>query len=188
MVYWKTDYKKGCGCFMSIPVISFIAMSSGTGKTTLLEKVIPELKSRGLRLAVIKHDAHSFEMDQPGKDTWRFAKAGADIVAISSPDKFAMIEKREKELSLDDILSRISDVDLILTEGYKSENKPKILVCRSGVVFSEENFNKFTQRPEELLAIVSDIQFKKIEAPCYDLDDYTGIAGVIIRFVQNASS
>lgn len=75
-----------------IPVISIVA-KSGTGKTTLMEKIIKELKLKNYKLAVIKHDAHSFEIDKPGKDTWRHAQAGADIVAISSPEKVALIEK-----------------------------------------------------------------------------------------------
>ena len=75
-----------------IPVISVVGAGSNSGKTTLLEKIIREAKARGWRVATIKHDVHNFEMDQPGKDTWRFAQAGADIVAISSPQKFAFLE------------------------------------------------------------------------------------------------
>lgn len=95
-------------------VISVVA-KSGSGKTTLLEKVIRILKEKNIKLAVIKHDAHSFEMDKPGKDTWRHAQAGADIIAISSPEKFAMIEKRGHEITLDEIVDRIEGVDLIIT-------------------------------------------------------------------------
>ena len=109
---------------MSKVVISVVA-KSGSGKTTLLEKVIRSLKEKGIRLAVVKHDAHSFEMDKPGKDTWRHAQAGADIVSISSPEKFALIEKRDRELTLDEIVERIDGVDLIITEGFKRQNKPR---------------------------------------------------------------
>ena len=87
-----------------VPIITFVG-KSGTGKTTLLEQLIPMLKARGLRLAVLKHDAHHFEMDKPGKDTYRFTAAGADVVTISNAEKFAMIEQPEQELSLRDIIS-----------------------------------------------------------------------------------
>lgn len=70
-----------------VPIITFVG-KSGTGKTTLLEQLIPMLKARGLRLAVLKHDAHHFEMDKPGKDTYRFTAAGADVVTISNAEKF----------------------------------------------------------------------------------------------------
>ena len=73
----------------TIPVIAFSAWS-GTGKTTLIEKLIRELKGRGLRIAVIKHDGHSFDIDHEGKDSWRFTKAGADITMISSAEKTAI--------------------------------------------------------------------------------------------------
>jgi molybdopterin-guanine dinucleotide biosynthesis protein MobB len=158
-----------------IPIISFVA-KSGTGKTTLLEKVIKELKNRGLRIAVIKH-AHEFEIDHPGKDSWRHAQAGADIVAVSSEDKFALIEKRQKEMTLDEIASRISDVDLILTEGYKKENNPKIKVIRSEVD------TEFLSKPEELIAIASDVKFD-IGIPCYHIDDAKGIAAEIQDYID----
>ena len=81
------------------PVITIVG-KSGSGKTTLLEKIIQQLKKDEIRIAVINHDAHRFEMDRPGKDTWRMAQAGADVVAISSSEKVAMIEKVNKEKAL----------------------------------------------------------------------------------------
>jgi molybdopterin-guanine dinucleotide biosynthesis protein MobB len=78
---------------MDIPVYSFIA-KSGTGKTTLIEKLIPELKSRGLRVAVMKHDAHEFDVDKPGKDSWRMTRAGADVTVIASATHAAVMENR----------------------------------------------------------------------------------------------
>ncbi|HHW02083.1 MAG TPA: molybdopterin-guanine dinucleotide biosynthesis protein B [Thermoanaerobacterales bacterium] len=161
-----------------IPIISFVA-KSGTGKTTLLEKVIKELKNRGLRIAVIKH-AHEFEIDHPGKDSWRHAQAGADIVAVSSEDKFALIEKRQKEMTLDEIASRISGVDLILTEGFKKEKTPKIEVFRSEVS------SQLLSKPEELIAIASDVRLD-LEVPCYDINDASGIAGEIQNYISNFS-
>ena len=82
-----------------IPVVSIVGKSN-SGKTTLLEKLIPELKRRGYRVATVKHDTHGFEVDQPGKDTWRLAQAGADAVVISSSDKLALIKRVRDELDV----------------------------------------------------------------------------------------
>ena len=99
----------------SIPVIMFSAWS-GTGKTTIIEQLITSLKQAGLRVAAVKHDAHEFEIDREGKDSWRFSHAGADITVIQSQQKTALIEQRS--LSLSDTLSMLHDVDIILAEGY----------------------------------------------------------------------
>ncbi len=113
------------------PVISFVG-NSGSGKTTLLEGVLAELKRLGYRVATVKHTRHSYEMDRAGKDTWRLAQAGSDIVVISSPDGIAMFERVEPELTLPQIVALFTNrVDLVLTEGYKDSTIPKILVTDS---------------------------------------------------------
>ena len=98
---------------MAIPMISVVGKSD-TGKTTLLEKLVAELKRRGYRVATVKHDTHGFDIDQPGKDSWRHAQAGSDVVVISGPDRLALIEKREREMTLDEIADRVSS-SIILT-------------------------------------------------------------------------
>ncbi|MGI6119788.1 MAG: molybdopterin-guanine dinucleotide biosynthesis protein B [Desulfosporosinus sp.] len=155
-----------------IPVISIVSGKSNSGKTTLLEKIIREAKRRGWRVAVLKHDVHGFEMDQPGKDTWRHAQAGADVVAISSPYRIAILESVSGEQSLEEVIARIQGVDVIFTEGYKFGNKPKIEVFRSEI--HQELFSK----PEELIAIASDVFFDN-GIPCFDLDDVHGICDLI---------
>ena len=160
-----------------IPIVSFVSACSGVGKTTLLEKVVAILKQRGLRLAVIKHDAHRFEMDHPGKDTWRLAQAGADVVAISSPEKVALLEKVTGEKSLDEVAAMISGVDLILTEGFKQGGKPKIEVYRA------ELQKPLASLAEELLAIAGDAS-PLPGVPCYTLDDAAGVAGELLRYVE----
>lgn len=162
------------------PVISFVA-KSGAGKTTLLEKVIKSLKEKGVKLAVIKHDAHQFDMDKPGKDTWKLSQAGADIVAISSPAKVAVIEKVEEEKKLDDVIAMLSGVDLILTEGFKRDNKPKIEVFRSAA------HQDLLCGPNELVAIASDIEWK-IGVPCYHIDDVEGIVREVLQYMKNFSA
>lgn len=154
-----------------IPVVSIVGKSN-SGKTTLLEKLLREGKRRGWRMATIKHDVHGFDMDKPGKDTWRHAQAGADIVAISSPKKIAFLESVAEEQPLDEVLARIQGVDIIFTEGYKRENKPKIEVFRSEV------HSELLCQPEELLAIAADIGFDN-GVPCYGLDDAAGLCDLL---------
>ncbi|MCL2124609.1 MAG: molybdopterin-guanine dinucleotide biosynthesis protein B [Oscillospiraceae bacterium] len=158
----------------NIPIFSIVAFS-GTGKTTLLEKLITELKSRGMRVAVVKHDAHEFDIDHIGKDSWRFTQAGADISAIISGSKAAIMENRP--MSIDALLGKISDVDIILAEGYKSGDWPKIAVQRAA-----------TGKPlpvpaEECLAIVTDVlldgEFPQ-SVPRFGLDDVIGLVDLIL--------
>ena len=135
-----------------IPVISIVAAKSNTGKTTVLCDIISLLKEKGYKVATIKHDVHGFDIDHPGKDTWKHRQAGSDIVMISSQKQFAYIETVEKEYTLDDILKKVTGVDIVFTEGYKKMDKPKIEILRKG---SSETL---ISKEEELLAIVSDIQ------------------------------
>ncbi len=132
---------------MSVPVFSFVAFS-GTGKTTFLEKLIPELKARGLRVAVYKHDAHEFEIDKKGKDSWRFTAAGADVTVISSNTKAAVMENRY--VSPEELVAGLHDVDIIITEGYKAGPWPKIAMRR------RESGNDFPIPPEECIAVITD--------------------------------
>ena len=163
-----------------VPIITFVG-KSGTGKTTLLEQLIPMLKARGLRLAVLKHDAHHFEMDKPGKDTYRFTAAGADVVTISNAQKFAMIEQPPEELSLRDIISRLPQVDLVLTEGYKKSRYPKIEIHRA------ELHRPLLADPNELLAILTDEPVDS-PAPQLDLSDLNGCVQVILQYCRDFSA
>ncbi len=157
----------------SVPVVSIVGCSN-VGKTTFLEKLIAELKRRGHRVATIKHDVHGFELDRPGKDTWRHAQAGSDLVVISSPGQLAMIGRTAGEMALDDIVARLPlEVDIVLTEGYKRGDKPKIEISRAAcgqVLVSEES---------ELLAVVSDWDAGRGVVPVYGLDDASGIADLL---------
>jgi molybdopterin-guanine dinucleotide biosynthesis protein B len=114
-----------------IPAVHFVG-KSGTGKTTLIEAIVLKLKERGYRVAVVKHAHHGFEMDKPGKDSWRFGQAGSDMVAISSPGKLAMLEKVEGELDFEQVNNRLGDrFDIVLVEGFKQTSKVKIEVTGS---------------------------------------------------------
>ncbi|HDL63925.1 MAG TPA: molybdopterin-guanine dinucleotide biosynthesis protein B [Proteobacteria bacterium] len=155
-----------------IPIISVVGKTN-VGKTTFIEQLIRELKTRGYRIATIKHDVHKFEIDHKGKDTWRHTQAGADTVIIASSSKMAMIKKIDREYGLDELQEwLLQDVDLIITEGYKRKDKPKIEISRKAV--SQE----LLCRREELLAIVSDQSFT-IGVPIFDLEDASGVADLI---------
>ncbi len=157
-----------------IPVISVVGRSN-VGKTTLLEKVVKELKDRGYCVAIIKHDTHGFEIDQPGKDSWRMTQAGSDVVVLSSADKMAMIKKPGQELSLDQLAALVEDgVDIIISEGYKSADKPKIEVLRAGVS------DKIISQDKELVALVTD-QHIDLDVPQFAPDDVPGVVDLLIE-------
>lgn len=115
---------------MSTKVVAFVAKSN-TGKTTLLEHVIRELKGRGYRVGAIKHDAHRFDIDHPGKDSHRLTAAGADTMLITSQEKLALVKKHDAAPPLEELVTTyFSDVDIVLTEGFKMSSLPKIEVHR----------------------------------------------------------
>ncbi|MHB8842459.1 MAG: molybdopterin-guanine dinucleotide biosynthesis protein B [Candidatus Aquicultor sp.] len=155
-----------------IPVISVVGKSNA-GKTTFLVGLIAELKKRGWRVAVIKHNVHDFEIDHPGKDTYRHAGAGADVVAIASPHKMAVVKKLEAEMSVQDVIAAIGPgYDIILTEGYKRGPYPKVEVSRKAV--SEELLSS----EMELVAVVTDNIFP-VDRPHFALDDAFGVADLL---------
>jgi molybdopterin-guanine dinucleotide biosynthesis adapter protein len=154
-----------------VPVVSLVGMS-GVGKTTALEKIIRELKRREYKVGTVKHDSHGFDVDRPGKDTWRHAQAGSDAVVISGPRKLALIRQLESELPLDDIVRLIDDVDLIITEGYKRGNKPKIEVTRL------ERGTELLCQADELIALMTDYPVD-MQVPQYALDDAAGVVDLL---------
>ena len=115
-----------------VPAIAFIGRS-GSGKTVLTEKIIGELTARGHRVGSVKHHGHKgFDIDVPGKDSWRHAQAGSVHTVIASPDKVAHIRQLEHELELPEILVTMTDVDVVIVEGYREAGAPSIEVLRSG--------------------------------------------------------
>ncbi|SFM07263.1 molybdopterin-guanine dinucleotide biosynthesis protein B [Pelosinus propionicus] len=143
-----------------IPIISFVGYSN-SGKTTLLTKVIRELKNRGYRIAVIKHDGHDFEIDHTGTDTWKHRQAGADVVCIASARQVATVQTLAQPLGLDDIIQGISNVDLILTEGFKQEEKPQIEVHRQGIEYIGLNKNRIALVAEQ--QVYTGVPYFKLE-------------------------
>jgi len=149
-----------------IPIVSVVGKSD-TGKTTLLEKIVKTLTSRGYRIATIKHDAHSFEIDHEGKDSWRHKQAGAAMSVISSPAKLALVADTDHDYSLAELRERlIRDVDLILTEGYKREEHPKIEVFRS-----DHYPEMLCEHDDNLVAVAGDPPHPPQGVPVFDLND-----------------
>ena len=162
------------------PVVSLVG-NSNSGKTTLLEKVVRELKLRGYRVAVIKHSHHDFDIDQPGKDSWRLTQAGSDIVVISSPVKLALFERVTKDTPLEQIAALLTDkVDIILTEGYKHSNAAKILIADT------EQYQEQLYREEEILATVS-TRSSAPGIPQFNFDDVTSIVNLLVEQIGDHS-
>ncbi len=165
---------------MKPPVVSIIA-KSGTGKTTLLEKLIAEMKRRGYTIGVIKHDAHRFDIDHQGKDSWRLTQTGADTMLISSHEKLAIVKKHplQSEPSLAAMVHNyFQDVDLVLTEGFKKNTMPKIEVHRRAK--SQELLCRGQERDETLIAVATD-SVLQVDVPQYDINDAAGLCDLIIK-------
>ena len=163
-----------------IPVVAISAWS-GTGKTTLLKKLIPALCARGLRPGLIKHSHHNMDIDTPGKDSYELRKAGAAQTMVASPQRWALMTETPDEapLNLAYLVSQMdhSTLDLVLVEGFKHEAVPKILLFRSdaGHDLSELMLD------EHVIAVASDVAVE-LEVPVLDLNDVDGIAQFIVAW------
>ena len=157
-----------------VPVVCVVSASSGTGKTTFLEKLIKEVVNRGYRVGTIKSDSHGFEMDVPGKDTWKFSQAGAKATAIIGPDKYAIIHKTDHRKGLDEVIAMIEDVDLILVEGFKMSTLPRFEVIR------REKGTNIVSSMENLIAIVTDVKEIDVPVPVLDINDIQGATDLLL--------
>ena len=144
----------------------FILAVSGvknSGKTTLITKLLPELKKRGLQVAVIKHDGHDFEADVPGTDSWKYAQAGADGTCVFSAKKY-MVVKYAPAPSVEELVGVFPEADVILLEGFKYSEYPKIEVIRKG------NSSESVCDPKYLLGIVTDLTKEELDVNGETLD------------------
>jgi len=156
-----------------IPVVSIVG-ESDTGKTTLIEKIIPELTRRGFRVATVKHDVHGFDIDHEGKDSWRHKQAGSCLTVLSSPWQVAVVEDVEKDHDIVELRDMyIRNVDIILTEGFKRNSHPKIEVFRA-----DRNGDIISRGDENLLAVAGD-KPPQVDVPCFDGNDVIGIVNLI---------
>lgn len=161
---------------MPVKAVSFIARS-GTGKTTLVEQVIRILKGRGYRVGALKHDAHRFDIDHPGKDSHRFTAAGADVMLISSPAKLAVVRQQEASPPMEELLAGFfGDVDIVLTEGFKQSGLPKIEVCRAAC--GNPLLSRGEKHDPTLIAVAADVPLA-LDVPCLDLNSPEAVASFI---------
>ena len=171
-----------------IPIISIVGRSA-SGKTTLIERLIPEFIKRGYRVATIKHHGSDFPIDQEGKDSWRHKQAGAHTVVISSPQKVALVEDVSHDLSLNELASQfIQGADIIIAEGFKREHYPKVEFAEG---FKREHYPKvevfrkaihphpLAPELENVIAVVSDEPLPLETIPCLSTTDISGIADTI---------
>ena len=156
----------------TIPIVGFAAWS-GTGKTTLIERLVAHLTAQGQRVAVIKHDAHRFEIDHEGKDSWRFTWAGAAQSIIASSEKAALVEARP--LGLRQLANLVHDVDLVLVEGYKAEDLTQIGISR------KETGKGFPAELSRYAAVVTDEPLPEAELPAFGLEDVSGLARFLLE-------
>lgn len=151
---------------------------SGAGKTTLLAGLLPELVRRGLRVSTIKHAHHAFDIDKPGKDSWVHREAGASEVLVSSANRYALMHELRgaPEPGLDELLARLSPVDLVLVEGFKRGRQPKLEVFRAAN-------GKPLLYPDDpgIRGIASDVKLPDASLPVLDLDDVGAIADFVLR-------
>ena len=152
---------------------------SGSGKTTLIEKLIPVFVERKLRVSLVKHAHHTFDIDQPGKDSYRHRHAGCQEVLITSSRRWAVMHELRgaPEPTLSDHIAHISPCDLLLVEGFKREPIPKLEVFRA-----EVGEPLLHAHDPHIVAIATDKPLETV-LPRYDLDDVQGIASFIMRHV-----
>jgi len=155
------------------PVVSIVGKSN-SGKTTVIERLVQELKSRGYRVATIKHAPQGTSFDEPGKDSWRHIEAGSEATVVSSPDSLVLVKPVSQDSSLEEIVRLLGeDYDIILSEGFKQGNAPKIEVHRKDIGAPLEDIKK-------LMAIVTDEPLET-KARQFSFEDGKGLADLLER-------
>ena len=159
---------------MLVPILSIVGRSN-SGKTTLIERLIPELVKAGYRVATVKHAGHGFDLDTEGKDSWRHKRADAGTVIIVSKGSLAMFADVPHEIKVEELRDRFvgGEYDLIIAEGWKSEGFSKILIVR-------DQIGEVPVSLDGLLAVVSNKPLD-VPVPVLDPDDIESLRNVIIR-------
>lgn len=150
-----------------------------SGKTGLVTRIVSELTLRGYKVSTIKHAHHAFDIDREGADSWRHREAGASEVAIVSGRRWALMHelRDESEPTLDDVIARLSPCDLVLIEGYKRENHPKIEARR----LDAANREPLSVSDPNIVAIAADHDVADSDLPVFHLDDISAIADFVVQ-------
>ncbi|MGD0533655.1 MAG: molybdopterin-guanine dinucleotide biosynthesis protein B [Methyloceanibacter sp.] len=170
-----------------IPPVFGITGWKNSGKTTLTARLIAEFTKRGYVVSAIKHAHESFDIDQPGRDSYRLREAGARRVVLSSPKRWALMHelRDEPEMPLDQILAEVGDSDLVLIEGYKREPFPKIEIRRDGGASRQP----LAKSSPQIVAIASDRPSEEEDGlPTFHLDDVSAMADFIVQYLRLASA
>ena len=151
-----------------------------SGKTGLMERLVTEFVSRGLSVSTVKHAHHSFDVDHPGKDSYRHRQAGAQQVLLSSRNRWALMTELRgaEEATLEDLLAQLAPVDLVLVEGYKRDRHPKIEAYRA-----EMNHSLIATEDDTIRAVASDTPLE-VARPLFDLNDTKAIADFVLSEVS----
>ncbi len=158
---------------------------SGSGKTTLVARLLPELIGRGLTVSTLKHAHHSFDVDQPGKDSWTHRQAGAREVMVSSANRWALMHEHRgaPEATLEELVQHMSPVDLLLVEGFKTHPHPKLEVHRTSLgktlLCLEDPF---------IVAVASDGELAGLPVPLIALDDIAAIADLMVAHCRGTEA
>jgi molybdopterin-guanine dinucleotide biosynthesis protein B len=158
---------------------------SGSGKTTLVARLLPELIGRGLTVSTLKHAHHSFDVDQPGKDSWTHRQAGAREVMVSSANRWALMHEHRgaPEATLEELVQHMSPVDLLLVEGFKTHPHPKLEVHRTSLgktlLCLEDPF---------IVAVASDGKLAGLSVPLIALDDIAAIADLMVAHCRGTDA
>ncbi|MDD3312563.1 molybdopterin-guanine dinucleotide biosynthesis protein B [Pseudodesulfovibrio sp.] len=164
---------------MTPPIVCIVGKKQ-SGKTTFIEKLLPELRALGISVGTVKHDAHSFDMDREGKDSWRHRKAGAETVAVSSPDRLAVIKRVERELSLSELAEEFfADRRLVVAEGYFRSEHPKVEIFRAEA-HDQPLCDRGNEEERNLLAFVTTDPVDT-GRPVFDPDDAAEVAAFLAR-------
>lgn len=159
-------------------ILGFLGWS-GSGKTTLLTAMLPLFVARGLSVSTIKHAHHGFDVDQPGKDSFKHREAGAREVLIASGRRYAILHELEgPEPTLDDLIARLTPVDLVLVEGFKASPHPKIEIWRQGLAG-----DPFWPQRADVVAVACVASIPNCDKPQLNLDDPAGIVAWSLEFL-----